>query len=150
MKHTWSRFAAELFADMLTVSLFVLLIAAIYAGIQEKRTGELQFICGLKPVRIVSGSMEPAIKTGAVVLIEKIDGTDAQPGDVITFIRGDRYVTHRLIGIDEAAKGRGEAAYLITKGDHNRIADEARLSPEDVKGRVVAVWNLFSCLSGKI
>lgn len=127
--------------DMLRVSCLLLSICCLRMAVMEKRSGELQFICGMKPVYIVSGSMEPTIMTGAVILIEEADEAGRiQPGDIITFRGRGGYVTHRLIGEDAEAKAE-QKPYLITKGDHNRVEDFERLSAEDVVGKVVLIWN---------
>lgn len=140
------RFAAALLADLLTVSLCLLLAAVLWAGIKEQTTGEWQYICGYKAIRIISGSMEPIIQTGAVVFIEQVETDEVKKGDIVAFSRGGTYVTHRIVGEDEEAKKRGAAAFLITKGDHNQVEDNARLAPASICGKVAAIWNLFAAL----
>jgi signal peptidase I len=74
---------------------------------------------------VVSGSMEPRIRTGDVVLSQ--DRDDLEPGQVIVFRDADRgAVTHRLVAIDD----RG----FTTKGDANPTPDSQVVAPADVLG----------------
>ncbi|WP_336001252.1 signal peptidase I [Halorientalis halophila] len=81
---------------------------------------------------ILSGSMEPDIAPGDVVVVDA--SRDVAVGDVITYEKagasdGDVPVTHRVIGMQD-----GE---YVTKGDANENADSATVAPENVLGRVV-------------
>jgi signal peptidase len=65
---------------------------------------------------VVSGSMEPAIHTGDIVLTERIAPLEARVGDVITFKspeHDDRLVTHRIREITV----EGNEVSFVTKGD---------------------------------
>ncbi len=74
---------------------------------------------------VVSGSMEPRINVGDVVISQ--DRDDYRPGQVIVFDDADRgAMTHRLQSID------GEQ--FTTKGDANPTADSAPVPREDVLG----------------
>jgi signal peptidase len=78
---------------------------------------------GLRPVIVLSGSMEPDIATGAVVFHRETPAEELQVGDVVTVARpapskGD--VTHRIAAIEPAADG----VYQLTlRGDANRKDD---------------------------
>lgn len=79
-------------------------------------------VFGYRPYFIMSGSMEPTIKTYQLVLAVPVDASDVQVGDIITY---DRYSTvsklikqtviHRVISIDDKE--------VICKGDNNACAD---------------------------
>lgn len=86
-------------------------------------------------VRIVqSGSMEPALKTGSVVVIRAQENYAI--GDIVTF-GGDQPnslpTTHRIIA-DEVQNG--QLAY-ITKGDANDSVDQNATRLTSVRGKVV-------------
>lgn len=86
-------------------------------------------------VRIVqSGSMEPAISTGSVVIVK--DQSTYTIGDVITF-GGERTgsipTTHRIM---EEVIQSGERAF-ITKGDANESADLELVRESSVRGVVI-------------
>lgn len=85
-------------------------------------------IAGLKPVVVLSGSMEPAIKTGSLAFIDTSDRTVFQ-GDVISFKAGDMLVTHRVIEItDEGYR---------TKGDNNETADAGIVKDSSLEGKIL-------------
>jgi signal peptidase len=78
---------------------------------------------------IKSGSMEPTIKTGSAVIINKQD--EYIVGDIITFANStNELVTHRIVGVDE--KG-----FFITKGDNNNTEDIFGVRENDIKGSVI-------------
>lgn len=73
-----------------------------------------------------SGSMEPTIGTGSMVVLTKVDGSQLQPGDIITFKNPDDesvLVTHRIVEIETTDQGR----VFVTKGDANADVDAWRV-----------------------
>jgi signal peptidase I len=75
-----------------------------------------------------SGSMEPAIHTGALVFVQPTDPRSVRVGDVITYRRPeepDTTITHRVV--DVRAGGAGSASVptpvFKTRGDANNAAD---------------------------
>lgn len=92
------------------------------------------------PSVVLTGSMEPGIEPGDVVVIRKLTEEkeiyQLEAGDVINFKREDITITHRIMEVlrDEA----GNVSFQ-TKGDNNSSADEELVMPNDVKGRVVKV-----------
>ena len=81
----------------------------------------------LKPLVVLSGSMEPSIMTGSLVVIDKKQH-EIKEGDVISFRAGDVLVTHRVIDVTEEG--------YKTKGDNNEIADAGTVSRAAVEGVV--------------
>ena len=84
-------------------------------------------------IRIVeSGSMEPAIMTGSLVIISP--ASSYAPGDVITFKSPSTRVptTHRIANIEES---NGNLVFT-TKGDANEEADNTVTSYESIIGKV--------------
>lgn len=90
----------------------------------------------LKPVVIVTGSMEPVIKRGDVVVYEKINYEEIVIGDIIVYNLDKVKVIHRVIDIQKTNKyGR----VLITKGDNNVTKDSESVLRKQVVGKVVSV-----------
>lgn len=83
----------------------------------------------LRPVVIMSGSMEPAIPTGSICLISGADRKGA-PGRIVAYELQDHLVVHR---ISRASDGQT----FITKGDSNDTADPAPVSADQIRGRVI-------------
>ena len=77
---------------------------------------------------ILSGSMEPELSPGDVVIVS--DAASVGVGDVITFSDGSAVpITHRVVGVVDGQ--------FVTKGDANENADSAPVDPSAVLGRVV-------------
>jgi len=82
---------------------------------------------------VMSGSMEPAIGVGSVVLIKPQESY--LPGDVVTVKDTENPrepVTHRIQSIEEATGG----AIIVTKGDANESADSGQRLQKDILGKV--------------
>jgi len=84
---------------------------------------------------ILGGSMEPTIKTGALITMEKAAPAEIQVRDIIGFkVEGmDTPVCHRVIEIVDTEEGFG----FITQGDANESPDTWIVKPENLIGRVV-------------
>jgi signal peptidase len=91
-------------------------------------TGNIKFMT------VLSGSMEPTIKTGSVVITKPV--SDYKIGDIITFgpySKTQAPVTHRISDI--RVQG-GEPVY-ITKGDANDAPDTREIAKKDIVGKVL-------------
>ncbi len=108
--------------------LVVLTLLAIYVI-----NSNFNIVKGYKTFLVQSGSMEPAIMTGDVVVIK--NQTDYLINDVVTFTgKSNRVVTHRINEIEKS----GEKKYF-TKGDANKTGDEDYIAKEQIIGKVVLV-----------
>jgi signal peptidase len=83
---------------------------------------------------VISGSMEPAIRTGSIVIVRPTHTEAIQTGDVIMFFSPDRksLTTHRVVGVESDSGLR-----FITRGDANKNADMNAVEPGQVVGTVV-------------
>lgn len=87
---------------------------------------------GLKLLVVQSGSMEPTIKTGSVILIKKQDTYGI--GDVISFVEGGKdSTTHR---VTKTATINNKEVFS-TKGDANQAGDREAISIDNVLGKTV-------------
>ncbi len=85
---------------------------------------------GVKVLIVQSGSMEPAIKTGSVVVVKSV--SDYKVGDVLTFgpySKTKAPTTHRLVEIKDGN--------YITKGDANNAPDTRTINKRDIVGKVL-------------
>ncbi|MDR0837979.1 MAG: signal peptidase I [Propionibacteriaceae bacterium] len=75
----------------------------------------------MKPVVVISGSMEPELPVGSLVLGRPVPASELKPGDVVTLERPhDRsFVTHRIVSVAPTADG----VSLVLKGDANKQND---------------------------
>lgn len=108
-------------AAVAIAALVLLLLGSLYSG---------QYGYDIRIVE--SGSMEPAIPTGAVVLTRP--QASYAVGDVVTYQRrtDTSATTHRLV---EATMVAGEPAF-IAQGDANNVADVEPVRPAEIAGRV--------------
>jgi signal peptidase len=91
---------------------------------------------GMKVLTVVSGSMEPTLRVGSLVIDERIAPLDARPGDVVSFpdaSRGRILVTHRV----RRVRAEGGTAYFVTKGDANDATERWSVPTKGEIGRVV-------------
>jgi len=82
---------------------------------------------------VLSGSMEPTIKTGSIVVIRPVD--DYKIGDIVTFqtaIDKD-LITHRIKDI----KVVGSEPRYITKGDANNAPDQREVLQREIIGKLL-------------
>lgn len=95
-------------------------------------------VFSIYPSVIATGSMEPMIYPGDVILVKKINNDNIKTltrGDVIQFRREDILISHRII---EVIRENEEIIYR-TKGDNNSCADGQLVKMEDVKGIIKQV-----------
>ncbi|OGZ26786.1 MAG: signal peptidase I [Candidatus Nealsonbacteria bacterium RIFOXYB1_FULL_40_15] len=87
-------------------------------------------ITGNYKIKIVlSGSMEPTINKGSIVVIKPEERYNL--GDIVNFKRGSRgeTITHRIIAEEKSG--------YITKGDANDGPDRQEVGRADILGRVL-------------
>ncbi|MDQ3930588.1 MAG: signal peptidase I [Chloroflexota bacterium] len=71
---------------------------------------------------VLSGSMEPTLPVGSVIIAVPARAEELRTGDIITVANPQLHgmlVTHRITGIDETPQGRA----FTTKGDANQAPD---------------------------
>jgi signal peptidase I len=90
---------------------------------------------GMRPLVVLSGSMEPTLHVGDVTVGERIAPKDARVGDIVTFRAGDgRLTTHRLRAVYRDANGHFA---FTTKGDANNTVERWALPPDGQLSRTV-------------
>lgn len=128
--------AWDIFTTLLTIALVAVAIYCCIGVNKQNKTGELFFPFGYRPVVILSGSMEPALRTGGVVVVKQTK--DVEEKDIIFFIAEERTpVIHRYIDTDEDGR-------MITKGDNNPKEDLEHITSEQVQGKIVMIMNWMS------
>ena len=118
-KATWKTIVGA----ALTVLVVVFLIIGVVIVVQAKINKRPPFFFGRAFYFVLTRSMEPTIMAHEVILVEKVDPSTLEKGDIITFIgRGGKIdgetVTHRVYDIDK------ETGEIITKGDRNGFKDQ--------------------------
>lgn len=131
-----------------TLSNVILAIAIVICMVvvfQVITNGYVQ-LGGISLFRIVTGSMEPEIPIGSLVVCKKTDLERVEVNDIVCFrsmneqIYGE-VVTHRVVGISKGSQGE---IMLLTQGDANLTADTEYVTQSNFIGRV----NYYSKESG--
>lgn len=88
---------------------------------------------GYKPFIVLSGSMEPEIMAGDLIITKVITPENVAVGDVISFrVEDDIVVSHRVTEIQKE-----EGLSFLTKGDANTGMDATEVLPEKIEGRYI-------------
>lgn len=113
-------------------SILIILCAADILYQKFVKRADSVSIFGYQPYIVLSGSMEPAISTGDMVIARRVKETRIASGDIVTFLDADGVtVTHRIIDVI-VKDGKN---YYRTKGDNNSADDIGLISMEDIKGK---------------
>jgi len=116
----------RIFLEVVFWLIFSVLIGFIFFIKVSSSNTNLPF----KSFLIQSGSMEPTIMTGDVILVQKSDTYKQR--DVITYYdHGKRVVTHRILEVNQGSQGEE----YITQGDNNQTPDIAAVPKTDVIGK---------------
>ena len=89
---------------------------------------QMPLVLGLGTAVIITGSMEPAILPGDIVVIK--EQSDYIVGDIVTYRGNSRPITHRII---EKTQGM-----FITQGDANNT-DDGKIEQSRIIGQVIIV-----------
>ena len=113
---------------MMTISRLLLLLFSLIV---------VYFICGLfrfHALVIATGSMQPSINVGDIVIVDKIDNRkkEYKEGEVITYQKDNFLICHRIIKVTKS----GETTLYETKGDNNDSPDQLLVEQDKVLGSV--------------
>ena len=108
-------------------------------------------LLGYKTYNVVSGSMEPEIGIGSLILVKDIDCLQLAEGDIISFYSNEVPVCHRVV------ENNTFSEKLVTKGDANNTEDFETVDYDDVIGIVKyhipylgIIGQYFSSTAGKL
>ncbi len=95
---------------------------------------------GTSLFRVVTGSMEPTISTGALLISREVDIDEVEEGDIVCFRSMEsnmlgQVITHRVVDI---VKGNDGETYLETRGDANPASDGYYVMSDNLIGEVSA------------
>jgi signal peptidase len=103
---------------------------------------------GLRDLTVLSGSMEPTISTGDVVVERQISPLDARLGDIVSFKDPEDasiLITHRV----QSMVVHDGVVSFVTKGDANTGVERWKVSADGTIGKVeYHVWHLGYLLAG--
>lgn len=97
----------------------IIVVGVIFIGL---------YICGITPYVVLSGSMEPTIKTGSLCFINKhAKYEQIKEKDIIAFKSNGTLVTHRVDEINDDG--------FVTKGDNNDNQDGSLVTKDNFVGK---------------
>lgn len=143
---------------LVTVLLILAVLLCLYVVIQVLSNGYVSF-GGFMMFRVVTGSMEPTISVGALLVTQRVDIESIRLDDIICFRTQEaeiwgKVVTHRVVGVFEGIDG---SPLLETKGDANLVMDGYLVNRGNFVGKVVwytgedSVLNsIFSFFTNKV
>jgi len=137
MNENREKLQIKLSAALSTLALVIALIICFGVIIQVTTNGYVRF-GGYSLFRVVTGSMEPAVPVGSLLVCKSTPIEEIGQGDIVCFhslnpkILG-KVITHRVIAVEKDADG---APMLVTKGDANLSADSERVTQTNLIGRV--------------
>lgn len=113
----------------------IFLLLCCYIIISSKLVGETSQIGGFQFISVLTGSMQPEIEPGSLILVKKVtDPEKLKVNDVITFKspRNEKQlITHRIVEV----KKMDSKILFITKGDANLTADVEEVESTNVFGK---------------
>lgn len=123
---------------ILTITVYILLVPLLIYNLSlifqsVINPNETPSFLGIKTYVIVSGSMEPELNIGDIVVVKDIKENELQNGDIISFREGQSVVTHRIIDI----KTLDNEIQFTTKGDNNNSADNKSINIDVIEGKVI-------------
>lgn len=105
---------------------------------------------GIKTYVIISGSMQPELEIGDIVIVKEVDRTELGEGDIISFRQGQSVITHRISKIILNEQG----TIYKTRGDNNNTEDSGTINEEEIEGKVIGtipfLGKIALMLQGKI
>ena len=140
----------NLIKNIICWTLIVVLVFTLVLFFMSRINGSTPSVFGYSIFRVSSGSMEPELMVGDIILDKTVDNPeDLKVGDVITFKSsdyGDLLVTHKVIKAPYEENGK---LMLQTKGIANEVEDKP-ISVDNVKGIMICkvdyldtVYNVF-------
>lgn len=131
----------KIFKTIIDVIVWIIIIIAASVTLITLTSREkgVSKILGYVPQNVQTGSMEPTIMTGDLIISKEYnaDKYTLKEGDVISFFTVEEntqiIVTHRIKSIISI---NGMTSY-VTRGDNNPADDENQVAPGDI----ISVWN---------
>ena len=133
--------AGKIFSRIMAVISVVIFIfgLTIFVSVLRASAGKAPSVFGFSVLQVTSGSMEPEIPVGGIVVVRRVKPDSLKVGDVISFYSNDvdisgKVNTHRIIEIKQSESGE---KIFRTKGDANEYADTAAVFEIDLVGKMI-------------
>ena len=126
----------RIFRKIITIIAYIIIIPLIIYNISLivqsiMNPNKTPDFFGIKTYVIISGSMEPNLNIGDIVIAKETN--EIQENDIICFRQGQGVVTHRVA---EKTEIEGKVEYK-TKGDNNNVEDSGTITDSVIEGKVI-------------
>lgn len=130
--------SAKIVNILVSVAL-VLAVILCFLVVTQVLTDGYVTVFGHSLFRVVTGSMEPEIPVGAILVAKEVEITELRIGDIICFFslesgRFGQIITHRVVNILTTEDGM---LLLQTKGDANLVTDIQYVTEQNLIGKAV-------------
>lgn len=117
----------------------VLAVILCFLVVTQVLTNGYVSVFGYSLFRVVTGSMEPEIPVGAILVAKEVDISELTIGDIICFFslesgRFGQIITHRIVN---SVTGEDGLLMLQTKGDANLVTDIQYVTAQNLIGEVI-------------
>lgn len=141
-----------------TAVLIFAVLLCLFVAVQVLSKGYVNLL-GFSLFRVVTGSMEPTIPVGALLVCEQVEMESIRVGDIICFHAQEsaifgKMMTHRVTDILSAVDG---SLMFGTKGDANLSLDSYLVTQTNFVGKVIwhtgansVLSSIFSFFTNKI
>lgn len=121
--------------NILFYVVLISLLSISFIMVKSVKDGKQPTIMGHKFFTVMTGSMQPSIMVGDLVIAKELPPEQIKVGDVITFENKNsgNIITHR---VKEIIKD-GVGIKYITQGDANNVQDQNPVESKAVIGKVV-------------
>lgn len=133
---------------LITVLLILAVLLCLFVVIQVLGKGYVN-IAGYSLFRVVTGSMEPTIPVGSLLVSKQVEMDTVQVSDIICFQAQDsailgKMMTHRVVDVLNGADG---SVMFETRGDANLASDGYLVTQTNFVGKVIWYTGANSVLS---
>jgi len=121
---------------LLLIPIMIYNLSLIYGSIVNPN--ETPSFFGIKTYVIISGSMEPNLNIGDIVIARSIENQEEEikVGDIISYRKGHSVITHRIVDIKKDENG---ILRITAKGDNNNVKDSEDILINNIEGKVIGV-----------
>lgn len=128
----------DIIIDIILAFALIILGVSIVVAFKFKENPEDAYLFGYKPVYILTGSMEPTLREKGICIVKQTTYDDVDVGDIIMYQIDEKTITHRIV--EKTDEG------IRTKGDNNNVEDAYLLQDENVKAKVVLIFNFTATI----
>ncbi len=128
----------KLISGAVTVVLILAICLCLFAFVQVMNKGYVS-VFGYSFFKVTTGSMEPTISVGSLILTKDVPIDTVEMDDIVSFFSKEAYmegrvITHRVIAKETSGTGQ---VLLTTRGDANSSTDIHSVDEENIIGKVI-------------